>query len=484
MSFNINIHDTNLEIPKIINNLQEIWEKTCMVLKAHMDLDVFDLWLKPVKPFALEIDPQNENKAKFILETPSKIFSDWLKEHSSMEIEIILREIIKKEVTLEIVVALDSEPLTLSPTPTISTISTTNPNAKKEETHLGIEQFNPKYIFETFIEGQANRFAKAAAEGVAREPGIRFNPLFIYGDVGLGKTHLMHAIGHMICQYHPKARVLYISSEKFINEFINSIRFENPSVFRNKYRNLDCLLIDDIQFLMGKGRSEEEFFFTFNTLFDSRKQIVISSDRPPKEMGTLQERLISRFEWGVVADIQSPELETRIAILRKKAEIEKIFVPEDVILFIASQVKSNIRELEGALIRTMAFSSLTGIPLTVDSARSTLKDIIKKEEYEQPITMDVIQEVVAKNFNMDVRDLKSKRRTDAIAWPRQVAMYLARTMTDLSTTEIGDLFGGKDHTTVLHACEKVKLKLAESPFISSLINKIMQEIKNDGSKTS
>jgi len=242
---------------------------------------------------------------------------------------------------------------------------------------------------------------------------------------------------------------------------------------------LDCLLIDDIQFLMGKGRSEEEFFFTFNTLFDSKKQIVISSDRPPKEMGALQERLISRFEWGVVADVQPPDLETRIAILRKKAELEKIFVPEDVILFVASQVKSNIRELEGALIRIAAFASLMSAPLTVDAVRSTLKDILKKEDVDRPISIEIIQEVVAKHFNLEIKELKSKKRTDAIAWPRQITMYLARTLTDLSTTEIGNFFGGKDHTTVLHACEKVKAKLAESPFVSSLVNKITQEIKNE-----
>lgn len=456
--------------------IQNLWEKTCTVLKSHIDIDVFDLWLKPVKPTAFVSNPQFNDHKNFCIEVPNKIFAEWIREHSSEEIEIILSQITGTAVHLEITIAQDSEQTAKS------TLSLPNINVSfhsESDTAPYIpEQFSPKYTFETFIEGQTNRFAKAAAEGISKEPGIRFNPLFIYGGVGLGKTHLMHAIGHAICQNYPKARVLYISSEKFINEFINSIRFDRPSDFRNKYRSLDCLLIDDIQFLMDKGRSVEEFFYTFNTLFDSRKQIVISSDRSPKQLGPQQDRLISRFEWGVVADIQPPELETRIAILRRKAEADNIFVPEDVILFIASQVKSNIRELEGALIRIVAYCSLTGTPLTIDSARATLKDILKREELEQPITIEIIQEVVARNFNLDVRELKSKRRTDAIAWPRQVAMYLARTLTELSTTEIGENFSGKDHTTVLHACEKVKLKLAESPFISSLINKITQEIKN------
>ena len=455
------------------STLQELWDKVCSILKTQIDLETFELWLKPVKPVSYASQGTENEKKKFILQVPNNIFSDWIKENVSDKIEAVLQQLTMCENTLEILIAQDSETVFKEPKPVYK--STQEPISPS----LSIEQFNPKYVFETFIEGEANRFAKAAAEGVSKEPGIRFNPLFIYGDVGLGKTHLMHAIGQAICQNHPSARVLYISSEKFINEFINSLRFERPADFRNKYRSLDCLLIDDIQFLMGKGRSEEEFFFTFNTLFDSRKQIVISSDRPPKEMGTLQERLISRFEWGVVADIQPPDLETRIAILRKKAELERIFVPEDVILFIAGQVKSNIRELEGALIRVVAFSSLTGTPLTVDSARATLKDILKQENVERPITIELIQDIVTKHFNIDVKELKSKKRTDAIAWPRQIAMYLARTLTELSTTEIGEFFGGKDHTTVLHACEKVKIKLAESPFISSLINKIMQEIKNE-----
>ena len=457
----------NLDVTYPKHGVENLWENISESLKAAMDLETFGLWLKPVKQVAYE-------HGRLTLAVPNRFFNSWILAHCKDKIEASLRELTEPQAALELVVFQDQ---LISPGRE-AVPEKQAPAPASEPAAVGEDPFNPKYTFETFIEGQANRFAKAAAEGISKEPGIRFNPFFLYGGVGLGKTHLMHAIGHAIRHNYPRARILYITSEKFINEFIDSLRFERPADFRNKYRNLDCLLIDDIQFLMGKGRSEEEFFYTFNTLFDSRKQIVISSDRAPKEMGALTDRLISRFEWGVVADIQPPDLETRIAILRKKAEMERLHVPDDVILFVASQVKSNIRELEGSLIRIVAFSSLTGTPLTVDTARATLRDILKHEEAQRPITIDSIQEIVARHFNLETRELKSKRRTDAIAWPRQIAMYLARTLTELSTTEIGENFGGKDHTTVLHACEKVKHKLAESPFISSLVNKITQEIKN------
>lgn len=447
-------------------SLVELWNRILLALKPGMNLELFDLWLRPVKPLAY-------TNNKLTIAVSDKFFSDWIRQNSQEKIRTILREISGEESLLEIVIAQELEP-TANVTQLLSCPEPQKPNLS----NAPMGPFNSRYTFETFVEGQSNRYAKAAAEGIAKEPGRRFNPLFLYGGVGLGKTHLMHALGHTICQNFPGSHVLYISSEKFINDFIDSLRNERPSDFRNKYRNLDCLLVDDIQFLMGKDRSEEEFFHTFNILFDSKKQIVISSDRPPKELGTLQDRLRSRFQSGIVADIQPPDLETRIAILRKKAELDNIFVPEDVILFVASQVRSNIRELEGSLIRIVAYSSLTATPLTVDTARATLKDITV-ENADKPITIDTIQDVVAKHFNLESKELKSKRRTDAIAWPRQIAMYLARTLTELSTTEIGEFFGGKDHTTVLHACEKVKLKLAESPFISSLVNKITQEIKNE-----
>jgi chromosomal replication initiator protein len=290
----------------------------------------------------------------------------------------------------------------------------------------------------------------------------------------------MHAIGNYIRKNNPSLRVLYVTSEKFINEFIDSLRFEKPASFRNKYRNLDCLLIDDIQFLIGRHSSQEEFFYTFNTLYDSRKQVIIASDRPPKDLPTLEPRLISRFEWGVIADIQPPDLETRIAILRKKAEEESLYIPEDVTLYIATQIKANIRELEGSLLRITAFSAFTGTPLTVDSVQKILKDVVRPPENSAPITIERIQEIVSKHFNLDVKDLKSKRRTDAVAFPRQIAMYLARTLTDeFSTTEIGVAFGGKDHTTVMHACNKIKTRMTSDPYFVAKINQISQEIRTE-----
>ncbi|OGS28245.1 MAG: chromosomal replication initiator protein DnaA, partial [Elusimicrobia bacterium RIFOXYB2_FULL_48_7] len=277
----------------------------------------------------------------------------------------------------------------------------------------------------------------------------------------------------------PKAKVLYVTAEKFINEFIESLTYQKPASFRNKFRNLDCLLIDDIQFLTEKQRSQEEFFNTFNALYDFRKQILITSDRPPKELQNLEERLISRFEWGVIADVKPPDLETRIAILRKKAEGEKIYVPDDVILFLASQIKSNIRKLEGSLIRIVAFSSLTGTPLTVDTAKEILSDIIRREEIQKPITIEKIQKVVARHYHQDIKDMRSKKRTDEVAFPRQTAMYLARSLTERSTIEIGEAFGGKDHTTVLHAWNKIKTMINTDPFFAANINKLVEDIKKE-----
>lgn len=454
----------------VATSAQDLWESVVNTLKPEMKEETFDLWFKPIKALHFEGNV-------LTLQVPNKFFADWVRQHYLERIQELSQSLSGLPITLNFTVTqeLDSvlRKTEAEPLPAPETLK-----------DFSTDQFNPKYTFETFVVGPSNRFAQAAAEAVSKDPGRAFNPLFLYGGVGLGKTHLMHAIAHHILKANPRSRVLYVTSERFINEFIDSLRSEKPSDFRNKYRNTDCLLIDDIQFLMGKGRSEEEFFYTFNSLFDSRKQIVISSDRPPKEISTLEERLISRFEWGVVADLQPPDLETRIAILRKKAEAEKLFVPDDVILFIASQIRSNIRELEGSLIRIVAFSSLTGTALTVDSARETLKDIIIKEEASQPITIDRIQQVVTKHFNLDMKDMRSRRRTDAIAFPRQIAMYLARSMTELSTTEIGESFGGKDHTTVMHACNKIKGKMSTDPYFVALVNRISQEIKTGTSSLS
>jgi chromosomal replication initiator protein len=334
---------------------------------------------------------------------------------------------------------------------------------------------NPRYVFDSFVVGNSNRMAHAAALAVAEAPARAYNPLFLYGGVGLGKTHLMHSIAHYILDQNPNAKVIYASSEKFTNELINSIRDDKNESFRNKYRNIDVLLIDDIQFIAGKERTQEEFFHTFNTLHEANKQIIISSDRPPKEIETLEDRLRSRFEWGLIADIQSPDLETRIAILRKKAEIESLSVPEEVLLFIAKTVISNIRELEGALNRILAFSSLTNKPITVELANEALKDLISKDR-PKVITAEYIQEIVANFFHLKPEELKSSKRTRSIAHPRQIAMYLCRKLTDLSLPKIGEKFGGRDHTTIIHGFEKISRELQTDIELTQVINELQSKI--------
>jgi len=448
--------------------VESLWDDVLTILKPQMNNESFDLWFRPIKALSMEGN-------RLVLQVPNGFFADWLRDHYQTRIESLLKERSGETISLSFSVLRPMEELMRPsvPRPVASPAAPSAPVLPPLETHL-----NSRYTFDTFIVGHSNRFAQAASQAVAKDPGKAYNPLFLYGGVGLGKTHLMHAIGHHMLHANPSARVLYTTSEKFINEFIDSLRFEKMNQFRQKYRSLDCLLIDDIQFLVNKESSQEEFFYTFNTLYDSRKQIVITSDRPPKEIPTLQERLITRFEWGVVADIQAPELETRIAILRDKADAENLFVPDDVLLFLATHIRANIRELEGSLIRVVAHASLTGVPLTVDSAKEVLRDVMAREEAAAPVSIEKVQEVVARHFHLDLHDMKSKRRTDAIAFPRQIAMYLARTLTEMSTTQIGDSFGGKDHTTVMHATNKVKTRLDTDPFFTALVNKIIQEIRS------
>ena len=449
-------------------NVEEIWKKVVENLQQQLAQETFNLWIQPLKPISLD----NE---KFILQVPNKYFSDWLTTHQKENIEKFISAETQTNVKLEFQEIQDLTSILKKVEDIQEPVSVSQPVKV-----LTDENFNPKYTFDRFVVGASNRFAHASCEAVAKDPGRQFNPLFLYGGVGLGKTHLLHAIGNHIRKNNPSQRVLYVTSEKFINEFIDSLRFEKPASFRNKYRNLDCLLIDDIQFLVGRQSSQEEFFYTFNTLYDSHKQVVITSDRPPKELPTLEPRLISRFEWGVIADIQPPDLETRIAIMRKKAEEERLYIPDDVVLYIATQIKSNIRELEGSLLRITAFSAFTGTPLTVDSVQKILKDVVRPPDDAAPITIDKIQRVVAKHFNLDFKDMKSKRRTDAVAFPRQIAMYLARTLTDeFSTTDIGDAFGGKDHTTVMHACNKIKARMTTDPYFVAKINQISQDIRSE-----
>jgi chromosomal replication initiator protein len=313
---------------------------------------------------------------------------------------------------------------------------------------------NVRYTFDTFVVSSSNQFAHAAAKAIAEQPSMHYNPLYIYGGVGLGKTHLMHAVGNHLAERRPELRQRYLSTENFMNELINAIRFEKTLDFKEKYRNVDLLLIDDIQFLAGKERTQEEFFHTFNALYESQKQIVITSDCPPRQIPTLEERLRSRFEWGLMADIQPPDLETKIAILRKKAEAERVELPQDVAFFISSKIKSNIRELEGSLVRLIAFSSLTGRGIDLEMAKESLKDLL--EDKSRTVTVEAIQKMVANYFKIKPAELKSKNNARSISFPRQVAMYLCKNLTDQSLPAIGQTFGGKHHSTVIHAIRKVE----------------------------
>jgi len=335
-------------------------------------------------------------------------------------------------------------------------------------------QLNPRYTFDAFVIGSGNQFARAAAEAVAERPSKAYNPLFLYGGVGMGKTHLMHAIGHEVKLHQPSASVSYISAEKFTNEMINSVRYDKMTGFRDKFRTVDLLLIDDIQFLSQKERTQEEFFHTFNALHENMKQIVIASDRPPKELPEIEDRLRSRFEWGLIADIQPPDLETKVAILQKKAENEHVVIPTDVALFIASNVRTNVRELEGALTRLFAWSSLNGVEITLPTAQQCLKQFIDTQV--RKITIEAIQRAVAEHFGMRVAELKQKNNSRAVVVPRQIAMYLAKQMTEASLPEIGRQFGGKHHTTVMHSIGKIDEQRRTDKSLNSTINKLQETL--------
>ena len=338
----------------------------------------------------------------------------------------------------------------------------------------GAAQLNPRYTFDAFVIGSGNQFAHAACQAVAERPSKAYNPLFLYGGVGMGKTHLMQAIGHEIKRRQPQAAICYVSSEKFTNEMINSLRYDKMTTFRDKFRTVDVLLVDDIQFLAQKERTQEEFFHTFNALHESLKQIVIASDRPPKELAEVEDRLRSRFEWGLIADIQPPDLETKVAILQKKAEQEKVSVPTDVALYIASNIRSNVRELEGALIRLVAHSSLIGAEITLPYAQQVLKNFIDSQA--RKVTIESIQKAVAEQFGLRLVEIKAKNNSRAIVYPRQIAMYLAKHLTEASLPEIGRQFGGKHHTTVLHSVEKIDESRKNDKDLNRLLNKLTEQL--------
>lgn len=442
------------------SDLDTIWNEVLKLIKVELTEVSFNTWLKTIKPITI-----TENR--IILAAPNEFTKGILEGRYFNLIKNAIKQVTEKEYEIQFTIPGEDISINVG-----QSIKPENPKSNNRS------QLNPKYTFDTFVIGNSNRFAHAASLAVAEAPAQAYNPLFVYGGVGLGKTHLMHAIGHYILNQNPNAKVVYVSSEKFTNELINSIRDDRNNQFRNKYRNVDVLLVDDIQFIAGKESTQEEFFHTFNALHDANKQIIISSDRPPKEIPTLEDRLRSRFEWGLICDIQPPDLETRIAILKKKAKVENINVTDDVLQYIASKIHSNIRELEGALIRIMAYSSLTNKKVTVELAEEALKDIISSNK-PRKITVDLIKEVVSKEYNIKMEDFNSKKRTRAIAYPRQIAMYLTRELTDLSLPKIGEFFGGRDHTTVIHAYDKISKDITKDDDFSGKIDELIDNIKGE-----
>lgn len=487
------------------SELQAIWEQILQKVLDQRSLTELALndWLRPVKPLSL-----SENT--LVLGAPTALAREWIVKRYIPFLEDAVLDIAKRKLKIEIK-NLHIEPeeeeiqppvqetlltehtsaaafVSESDTEGNSSVKSSVPPRKKEEAARSYDlpgmiapgdasSLNSHYTFDTFVTGNSNRFAHAAALAVAESPGKVYNPFFMYGGVGLGKTHLMHAIGHKILEKFPSMRVLYISSEKFTNELINSIRDGNPESFRQKYRNIDILLVDDIQFLSKKEHTQEEFFHTFNTLHDANKHIILSSDRHPREIQTLEDRLRSRFEWGLITDIQAPDLETRIAILRKKAALEYLDVPNDVMFSIANRIDNNIRELEGALTRVVAYASLTQQPVTTTLVNEALANIFPSGKTRE-ITMELIQEVVASYFKLHLEDLHGKKRTRNLAMPRQIAMYLCRELTQNSLPQIGASFGGRDHTTVLHAYDKINKERQEDSKLDRIIEQLMQRIES------
>ncbi|MFZ3132536.1 MAG: chromosomal replication initiator protein DnaA [Desulfosporosinus sp.] len=443
-----------------------LWQETLEKLKTELSKPSFETWFSSTRLFLIDDDT-------VIISVPNEFAKDWLESRYASLIRSAIQSIIGHSISLRFIIPSPEGSYTEDPDLSKSFSPTTSQQPESLPNSL-----NNKYTFDTFVIGNSNRFAHAASLAVAESPAKSYNPLFIYGGVGLGKTHLMHAIGHHILQRSPNTKVLYVSSEKFTNQLIDSIKDENSIEFRNHYRNVDILLIDDIQFLAGKERTQEEFFHTFNDLHEANKQIIISSDRPPKEIPTLEDRLRSRFEWGLITDIQAPDLETRIAILRKKAILENLQVPNEVMFYIADKIHSNIRELEGALIRVMAFASLSLIPITTDVAIEALKDILPTNNAKQ-ITIEEIQQYVAEYFHLSPSEFKAKNRTHAVSFPRQIAMYLSRQLTDTSLPKIGDEFGGRDHTTVMHANDKITQAILNDPLLEKKVNEMIQRILSE-----
>jgi chromosomal replication initiator protein len=431
-----------------------LWDKILQHSERRVNPHSFATWFRPTRLERAEED-------RLIIRVPTRLFCKRLTETYGQLLQAVVTELGRPQLQLEYVCA-ESEPSSANAAP--------SPQAKLDFDSAA-HQLNPRYTFESFIVGASNQFAHAAAMAVAEQPSKSYNPLFLYGGVGLGKTHLMQAIGHTLKRRNPSLRLTYISAEKFTNEVIASIRLERMAAFRDRFRNMDVLMVDDIQFIATRERTQEEFFHTFNALYDQQKQIVISSDCPPKEISSIEERLRSRFEWGLIADIQPPDLETKIAILQKKAESERVQVPDDVAEYIARAIKSNVRELEGALIRLMAYASLTGAVINLPTAQQVLKNIIETQD--KKVTIEQIQKRVGEHFGLRAQDLKVRSNSKQIAFPRQVAMFLVKQLTSASLPEIGRQFGGKHHTTVLHSINKISNLRQSDKDLNKTINRLL-----------
>ncbi len=436
-------------------DVKSLWDDALKLLENEFTEVVFNTWIKKLTPIKIENN-------FLILKTEQNFFKSTIEQRYLNTIINILQTVTNSDITAKIVTNAD-----LNSTATIKIKSSSDNN------------LNPKYVFETFVRGKSNELAYAAALAIAEAPGkTTYNPLFLYGGVGLGKTHLMHSIGNYILNQTPDSKVLYVSTETFTNELINSIRERKNQEFRNKYRDIDVLLIDDIQFLSAKEGTQEEFFHTFNTLYEANKQIVISSDQPPKEIKTLEDRLRSRFGCGLIVDITAPDFETRTAIVGKKAELEHIKIPIEVTKFIARNVVSNIRELEGALNKVAAYSKLTNMQITIELAQQALKDLVT-DSPKPDLTVEFIQEIVANYFNISVEDMRGKKRTQNIAYPRQIAMYLSRKLIDMSLPRIGERFGGRDHSTIIHGCDKIFSELENDSTLQKTIDELERKIKGE-----
>jgi len=441
----------------------DLWTDILSQIEKRVSFQNFNIWFKPTV-----LQRQDQDKKTLFVRVPNTHVKYWLAENYSEVIQAALSELKLNDFRVSFVSEDDSEEQAVNEQQWAASLKDPCPDA-------ALCRLNGKYTFDRFVVGFCNQFAHAAGVAVAEQPAKAYNPFFIYGGVGLGKTHLMHAIGHFIKAKAPQTRLMYMSSEHFMNELINAIRYDKTIQFRDKYRNIDVLLMDDVQFLAGKERTQEEFFHTFNALYDSQKQIVMTSDCPPREIPTLEERLHSRFEWGLIADMQPPDVETKIAILRKKAEFENVSLPDDVAYFIATNVKSNVRELEGSLVRLGAYSRLTGERITLPLAQEVLKNLT--ENNTRVISIEGIQKVVADHYSLKVAELKAKNNSRRVAEPRQMAMFLCRELTDSSLPEIGREFGGKHHTTVLHSIRKIAGLRKSDPKQNNIINKLISSVR-------